>query len=422
MFSASQKVGGLPVLILLLLVMASGSCAAKTSGNAEEDTIRLVKELGPSVVAVHVTVHNAATIPGTGMQELEGGGSGFVVDDQGRIITNFHVVAGALQEEAINKGQLQIRPDASVKILFIQKPGEEFPARVKGVNADYDFAILELESPAEAPKVQALILGNSDHIEAGQTAIAIGSPFGLHSTVTKGIVSAIQREQPGLVGIDIPFIQSDAAINPGNSGGPLFNASGEVIGINNAILSSTMGPGAFVGVGFAVPINLLKEAMDGLLAGGLSGVAAELVEMPNRPRLGLTAALNVEDFPPELRAALEMPDHGVAIGDVAPDGPADRAGLIAPTGVTLVGDQAFPVGGDIIIAVDGKDVERAIHLQQIILEHKAGDVVRLKVWRDGEVREVDVRLEVVPVKPEAQPTSHGFIDQVRHMIIRNSAS
>lgn len=237
-----------------------------------------------------------------------------------------------------------------------------------------------------------------------------------------GIVSAIEREQPGLVGIEIPFIQSDAAINPGNSGGPLFNASGEVIGINNAILSSTMGPGAFVGVGFAVPVNLLKESMEGLMAGGLSGVAAALVEMPHRPRLGLTAALNVEDFPPELRSALQLPEHGVAIGEVAPDGPADRAGLMAPTGVTLVGEQAFPVGGDIIIAVDGKDVERAINLQQIILEHKAGDVLRLKVWRDGKVREVDVRLEVVPVEPEAQPTSHGLIDQARHMMSAGSAS
>lgn len=423
MLLSSRGLGGLRVVILFVLLVASGSCAARTGdmASAEENTIRLVKELGPSVVAVHVTVENVSTVPGTAPHELEGGGSGFVVDKQGHIITNFHVIAGALQEEAINKGQLQIRPDASVKILFIEKPGEEFPARVKGVNADYDLAILELEEPDKAPRPRPLTLGDSDHIEAGQTAIAIGSPFGLHSTVTMGIVSAIEREQPGLVGIDIPFIQSDAAINPGNSGGPLFNASGEVIGINNAILSSTMGPGAFVGVGFAVPVNLLKESMEGLMAGGLSGVAAALVEMPNRPRLGLTAALNVEDFPPELRSALKLPEQGVVIGEVAPNSPAERAGLIAPTGVTLVGDQAYPVGGDIIVSVDGKEVERAIHLQQIILEHKAGDVVRLKVWRDGEVREVDVRLEVVPVEPETQPTSL-FIDQAARERIVDPAS
>lgn len=428
MYLPSMKVSGLRTVILLILSLASASCVGSNGGAysaaAEENTVRLVKELGPSVVAVHVTVKDTAAVPGTGTRELEGGGSGFVVDNKGHIVTNFHVVAGALQEEAIGEGQLIVRPDASINILFIQQPGKEFPARVKGVNADYDLAILELEAPQQAPEAEPLTLGDSDTLEAGQTAIAIGSPFGLHSTVTMGIVSAIEREQPGLVGIDIPFIQSDAAINPGNSGGPLFNASGEVIGINNAILSSTMGPGAFVGVGFAVPVNLLKESMEGLMAGGLSGVAAALVEMPKRPRLGLTAALNVEDFPPELRETLKLPEHGVAIGEVAPDGPADRAGLMAPTGVTLIGDVGFPVGGDIIVAVDGKDVERAIHLQQIILEHKAGDVVRLKVWRDGEFREVDVRLEVVPVEPETQPTSHyqPFIDQAYHMVAAGRAS
>src|SRR5690606_20767011 len=149
------KVRSLQLFFLLIFTGLSGACAALSSAS-EENTVRLVKELGPSVVAVHVTVRDASEIPGTGMRELEGGGSGFVVDKQGHIATNFHVVAGALQEEAIGEGELRIRPDARINILFIQKPGEEFPARVKGVNADYDLAILELESPSEAPRVNPL--------------------------------------------------------------------------------------------------------------------------------------------------------------------------------------------------------------------------------------------------------------------------
>jgi serine protease Do len=373
---------------------------------AESEVVDLVNKMGPSVVAVHVTLENVRMFPGAGPGERQGGGSGFVIDDQGRIATNFHVVAPALDPNQIPEGDLILRPSASIRVSFVDAPDKEVPVKVTGANADYDLALLELENPEDFPEgVSPLKLGNSDTVQPGQTAIAIGAPFGLRSTVTTGVISAVEREQPGLVGIEVPFIQSDAAINPGNSGGPLFNASGEVIGINNAILASPMGPQAFVGVGFAVPVNLLKDSLEGLRAGGLSGVAAAVGEIGERPRLGLTVPMSVEDFPPPVREVLKLPEHGVIVGEVADGSPADRAGLRGTMGAMVVGGRAIPVVSDVIVAAEGEQVERPIHLQQIILDADPGDVIDLTVWRNGEERELDVRLEVVPPEPASSPTS-----------------
>jgi serine protease Do len=355
----------------------------------EANTVHVVRQSGPSVVAVHVTVENAQAHPLGEPGEHEGAGSGFVVDAQGRIATNFHVVVPALAEAS-----LETRAGASITVSFLQRPGEEYPVRVTGVNADFDLALLEFIDPQSAPRAPPLPLGDSDQVEAGQKAIAIGAPFGLHSTVTTGIVSAIEREQPGLVGIEIPFIQTDAAVNPGNSGGPLLNSRGEVIGINNAILASPAGPG-FMGVGFAVPINLLRQSMEELVAGGFSGVAAAIAELPDRPRLGITAPLTVDHYPKPLRDELNLPGHGVIVAEVSSGGPADRAGLQGSTEAVLLEGRPFPIGGDIIMAAEGQDVRRTIDLQRIILEKEAGDTVDLTVWRDGETRKVSVTLEVV---------------------------
>jgi serine protease Do len=389
------------LLIGLFAFLCSSSSVAHDNG----DVVKLVEEMGPSVVAIHVSVENVRMFPGAGPAERQGGGSGFVVDREGHIVTNFHVVAPALEVEEIASGELVLRRDASIVVSFVDSPDKEIPARIKGANVDYDLALLELENPADLPEVQPLRLGDSDQVKPGETAVAIGSPFGLRSTVTTGVISAIEREQPGLVGIEVPFIQSDAAINPGNSGGPLFNASGEVIGINNAILASPMGPQAFVGVGFAVPINLLKESIEELRAGGMSGVAAAVAEIPDRPRLGLTVPMSVEDFAPPIREALKLPEYGIIVGDVSRESPADEAGLRGTTGAMVIDGRAFPVVGDVIIAADGERMERAIHLQQVIIKAEPGDVISLRVWRAGEEREVQVRLEVVPIERNRSPGS-----------------
>jgi serine protease Do len=355
----------------------------------EANTVAIVRRFGPSVVSVQITIQDVRMHPLQAGQNYEGGGSGFLIEN-GRIVTNFHVVVEALTDE-----NLELRPDATITVSFLENPGEEYPVRVHGANPDYDLAMLEFTNSNDIPRVEPLRLGDSDQLEAGHKAIAIGAPFGLQSTVTTGIVSAIEREQPGLVGIEIPFIQTDAAINVGNSGGPLLNSRGEVIGINNAILAAPGGYAGFMGVGFAVPVNLLKESMPGLERGGLTGVAAEAAQIEQRARLGVSVPLAVEDVPPQLRGELNLPEHGVVIAEVSPGGPADRAGIEGPAGMLMVGEHPFPVGGDVITAVNGQPAKRVIDIQQIILERAPGDIVEVTVWRNGEERTVPVTLEVV---------------------------
>ena len=381
------------VLVSTALVGGQASISAHETGmdltEDEANTVRIVEDYGPSVVAIHVRVGDVEMDPG----EQEAGGSGFIIDDESRIATNFHVVAAALEE-----GSVDMQPEASVTVSFLDQDDQEHPVRVQGANPDYDLALLEFEDAEDLPSVDPIPLGDSTEVRTGQNVIAIGTPFGLHSTVTTGIVSAIEREQPGLVGIELPFIQTDAAINPGNSGGPLLSSSAEVIGINNAILASPTAPGGIEGVGFAVPVDLLKENMEELVSGGLTGIAAAVADIPERPRIGVSAPLTVDNYPPPVRQELEMPDHGVVVMDVTPGGPADEAGLEGPSDTVMYEGQPLPTGGDIITGLDGKEVERLIDLQQVVLEKDAGDVVALDVWRDGDERSVDVALEIVPLE------------------------
>jgi serine protease Do len=356
----------------------------------EQNTVDVVRRVSPSVVAIHIRHNDTPMHPMAGEGQLQGGGSGFLIEGN-VIVTNFHVVVGALGENG-----LDLERNASISVSFVENPGHQIDVRVHGANPDYDLALLEFVDPEDVPDVQPLPLGDSDLVEAGHKAIAIGAPFGLQSSVTTGIVSAIEREHPGLVGIEIPFIQTDAAINVGNSGGPLLNSAGEVIGINNAILAMPGGGPGFVGVGFAVPINLLQENLRALRAGGMIGVAAQVATIDERARLGVSVPLAVEDYPAPVRAQLEFPEHGVVIAEITPGGPADQAGLEAATSVLMIGQTPLPIGGDIITAIGGQDVRRAIDVQQVILEHEPGDTVTLTVWRDGQEREVNVTLQVVP--------------------------
>lgn len=383
------------IILLLVTVLVPGTRAlAGEHGEGrspdEQRIIDMVEQYGPSVVAVHVTLGDMQLDPMMGPEEQVGGGSGFIVDRKGRIATNYHVVAAALADMSVDT-----LPDASITVSFLSATDREFTVRVLGAMPDYDLALLAFEDPADVPAVAPLPLGDSDSVRPGQEVIVIGTPFGLHSTVTAGIVSAVEREQPGIAGIEIPFIQTDAAINPGNSGGPMLDSNAEVIGISNAILASPAAPGGVPGVGFAVPVNLLKAHMGELLAGGLSGVAAAVAELRHRPRLGVNAPVTVDDYPHAVRERFDLPEHGVVIMDVVPGGPADRAGLSGPSDTVMFSGHALPAGGDIITGIDGQDVRRIIDLQQVLLERKAGDQVDLRVWRDGRERHVKVRIAVV---------------------------
>jgi serine protease Do len=377
----------------------------------EANTVSVIEAYGPSVVAVHVEILGRAVDPfeqlreqlppqfrdffnlpqpPSGPQRRAGSGSGFVVDD-GYLVTNYHVVRDALES-----GGVALREGASLQVSF-PDVDERLDVRVVGANPDVDLALLELLEPERAPRAQPIPLA-AEGVQVGQKAIAIGNPFGLASTVTSGIVSAIGRELPSIGRIEVPMIQTDAAINPGNSGGPLLNSRGELIGINTAIVAGVNvgGQAGNVGIGFAVPAELLEQTMPALQAGGLSGLSAAAAD-PTRPRLGVTI-IPVTAFPESVREALNLPDEGLVVRQVSPGSAADDAGLAGPSFSVEVAGESYPAGGDVIVAADGQAVPRAEDLQRIVFAKEAGDAVTLEVWRNGSTRTVEVVLTVPPAE------------------------
>jgi serine protease Do len=357
----------------------------------ERTTTEVVEQYGPSVVAVNVRVLGQRLNPLTQEQPQapqQGSGTGFVIDEALRMITNHHVIQQALQP-----GSVEPLAGASITVTFPASP-EEFPVRVVGSNALYDLALLELLDPDALPEavreVEPIPIINSDEVRVGQITIAIGNPFGFASTVTTGIVSGLGRSLPGVGQVDIPLIQTDAAINPGNSGGPLLNSRGQLIGVNTAIIPNVGigGQRGFLGIGFAVPSNLLQENLPLLTEGGL-------IDIRNRARLGV-AAVSVDFYPEAVRRNLNLPERGVAVVEVQPGSPAEEAGLQGAQLEVNVDGQTYPVGSDIILTVDGATVTTAQELQTIVFARAEGDTVELRIWRDGEEETLQVTLAVPP--------------------------
>jgi S1-C subfamily serine protease len=314
---------------------------------------------GPGVVYIQAEVRSQTTSP-FGLPQDDSGiatGSGFVLDKEGYILTNSHVVEGATE--------------AGVRFT------EESPlveAKVVGSDLSTDLAVLKID-PDEAPKLTPLVLGDSGKIRVGDPVIAIGNPFGYSRTVTTGIVSALQRQitAPNNFQID-NVIQTDASINPGNSGGPLIDARGQVVGINSQI--ATGGSNGSVGIGFAVPVNTAKQIVPQLKEDG----------KVERAYLGVTTTSVTEQLAEDLNLPVE---EGALIQDVAADGPADEAGLRA--GRTELG-QGLRVGGDIIVAVDGQDIARNSDVAEVILDNKPGDKVEIEYFRGDDRKKVTVEL------------------------------
>ena len=364
----------------------------------EQNTIDVIERFGSSVVAINVEVRGVATNPYADLFNLpdlpfqQGAGSGFVIDDDGRIITNYHVIQAALLS-----GGIELQEGATIAVVFPDRD-EELPVRVVGANADNDLALLELLDPTQRPAgVSPLVLADSAGVRVGQKVIAIGNPFGLRSTVTTGIVSALGRELESIGQIPIDMIQTDAAINPGNSGGPLLNSRGELIGINTAIVPGIGldGQRGSLGIGFAVPIDLLEESLPGLRAGEFTAIGAAVRDATNRPRIGIRAGTSIDDASPAIRAATDLPNFGIVVTEVSPGGAGDAAGLIGPSGEVEADGETFPIGGDIIVMADGVPIREALDLQRLVFAKNAGDAVELQVWRGGEVRSVSIVLEVV---------------------------
>ncbi len=369
----------------------------------ERNTVEVVERAGPAVVSVNVSVEGRITNPFEDVPEdqlppffrefmprfdrpqapRQGSGSGFVVDDEGRIVTNHHVVARALEERSTD-----LRDGAEISVTF--ESGATAPVRVLGTNALYDLALLELERPDELPSAVVPLEIGAYEPTVGQKTIAIGNPFGFASTVTTGIVSGTGRTLPGVGEVNVPLIQTDAPINPGNSGGPLLDSAGRVIGVNTAIVPSVGADGqrGSLGIGFAVPATTLHAVLDELREGGY-------VSVDTRPRLGISIQ-NVAAYPAELRARFGLPDEGVAVLQVQEGSAAEEAGLRGSRMAVQLGDRTLPLPEDVIVAANGEPVRDSDALQATVFALGAGDTVTLSVLRDGEEVEIDVVLRVVP--------------------------
>ncbi|HLZ25139.1 MAG TPA: trypsin-like peptidase domain-containing protein [Ktedonobacterales bacterium] len=350
------------------------------SSSPPNPAVQVYQQNGASVV----NITSLAILPTLGglAQQPQGIGSGFVVDDQGRIVTNNHVVQDADQ----------------LAVTFQDKT--TVPAKLLGRDPDNDLAVIQVDPAATddqgnpvSSRIRPVPLGDSDQVAIGETAIAIGSPLGLQQTETEGIVSA--RRNPGdeaaagQTGQPLDLlggaIQTDAAINPGNSGGPLFNASGQVIGVTSSILSQS---GGNEGIGFAIPINVVKRVVPELIQSGRY----------RHPALGV-ASVPLTDLSPQAKQQLGIPSNqrGLLVQQVTAG--AQQAGIQAGAQRVAVGGQVILAGGDIIVAIDGQPVATGGDLRGWIENMKhPGDTVSVTVLRGGQRQDLQVSLSERPAQ------------------------
>ena len=321
--------------------------------------VNVYERANPGVVYIEVLVQQEG-----GLVPL-GSGSGFVIDTEGRIVTNNHVVEQA----------------DSIKVIFAD--GTVAEAEVLGLDPYSDLAVIRVDVPAD--RLVPIGLGDSDVLQVGQRVVAIGNPFGLAGTMTVGVISALGRTLPSEIAQSAGFfsnpdiIQTDAAINPGNSGGPLLDTKGRVVGVNSAIRSSTQSNS---GIGFAVPVNTVRRVVPDLIQKGSY----------DYPYLGITAnpMLTIAELAGELGLSVTQ---GVLVADVTPDEPAARAGVRGGDRDIVVQGVPIRAGGDIITAIDGSPVRDFDELIAFLVrETSVGDGVTLTVIRDGKVLEIEVTL------------------------------
>ena len=361
----------------------TSSQPSKAASQHLPDFTRIVEENGPAVVNVSVSRSTRAAVQGPGpgnpqddpLQEFlrrfgqqgpqgqgpqaepeiqRGLGSGFIISADGIILTNAHVVAEATE--------------ITVKLT----DRREFDAKVLGVDKRTDIAVLKID----AKNLPVVRIGHASELRVGEWVAAIGSPFGFENTITSGIVSAKARALPDEN--YVPFIQTDVAVNPGNSGGPLFNMDGEVVGVNSQIFSRT---GGFMGLSFAIPIDVAVQVKDDLVQNG----------KVTRGRIGV----QIQDVNQALANSFGLPKpQGALISGVEPGSPAEKAGLKS---------------GDVVLGVNGKEINQLSELSGAIAATKPGNNARLQVWRDGKSRDVDVKVAelVEPQKIATNSNSAG---------------
>ena len=307
----------------------------------EQNNINVYKKALPSVV--NITSTQVAFDFFYGAVPQQGAGSGFVIDRQGHILTNFHVIENARRLEVTTSDK------------------KKYKAQVVGTDPAHDLAVIQIPG-ATAPSAE---IGDSKNLVVGQKVFAIGNPFGLNGTMTRGIISSI-RSVRGPRGFIDEAIQTDAAINPGNSGGPLLNSHGQVIGINSMILTGGVEQSA--GIGFAIPINTAKSVLDDLVHIGHA----------RYPSLGVRTIPIGPDLADEMGLAA---DSGLLVVQVVSGSAAERGGLHGGTERAYLGNVPITLGGDLIVAIDGQAIEDQQELSHVMQNHRAGDSVTVTVYR-----------------------------------------
>ncbi|MEO8616016.1 MAG: trypsin-like peptidase domain-containing protein [Luteolibacter sp.] len=346
-------------------MLAEPKTGAHSISEDELNNIEVYEKTSPGVVNITSTslaynVFSFRPIPQSGT------GSGVIIDDAGHIVTNHHVIQGA----------------ESLEVTLADKSSHA--AKIVGDDPNNDLAILQIDVPKE--RLSPIPLGTSKGLKVGEKVLAIGNPYRLDRSLTTGIISSLGRSIEGGNGRIIEgVIQTDASINPGNSGGPLLNTSGEVIGINSAIVSSANGGNT--GIGFAIPVDTVRRISNDLITLGYV----------RRPYMGITNELQLTDYPP-LAALLGVPAKGLIVLEVKPGSAAAKAGIIAARegivrnnrGVAIGG---VPVGGDVILALDGSEVNTAVEFATAIDRHKAGDKVTVTILRGTQTMKVPITLQ-----------------------------
>jgi S1-C subfamily serine protease len=323
---------------------------------------RIYRQDAPGVVQITATSVTQTTDPlgQPSSQTQQSLGSGFVIDKTGHIVTNYHVVQGATK----------------VQVSFSSQ--DQLAATVVGTDPSTDTAVLKVDAHARA--FTPLPLGDSDAVIVGDPVYAIGNPFGYTRTLTSGLVSAVQRqiEAPNTLAID-HAIQTDASINHGNSGGPLIDAAGRVIGVTSQISTGNTGSQGSVGIGFAIPINTVRN------------VAAQIIKSGKAEH----ALLGVSTFPitKQLAQLFKLPtEQGMLVQSIQKGSGADKAGIKAGQTKVIVGGVSYAIGGDIITALDGKPTTTYEQLRDAVSQQKPGDKVKLEIYRDGSQKSVTVTL------------------------------
>jgi S1-C subfamily serine protease len=333
-------------------VEISEAAAPPNYDSEEQLNISVYKKALPSVVNITSTAMAFDFFYGAVPQQ--GMGSGFVIDGEGHILTNYHVIENARQLEVTTSDK------------------KKYKAQVVGVDPAHDLAVIQIPSKS----VPVSEIGDSKDLIVGQKVFAIGNPFGLSGTMTRGIISSI-RSVRGPKGFIDEAIQTDAAINPGNSGGPLLNSRGQVIGINSMILTGGVEQSA--GIGFAIPVNTAKAVLDDLVHLG----------RVRRPELGVSTL----PIGPELADEMGLSaDYGLLIMQVVPGSAADRAGLRGGNERAYLGNMPIRLGGDLLVGIDGQDVQDQQELSHVMQKHRAGDTVTVTIFRGKKKMDIKVVL------------------------------